>query len=154
MRKYIFLVFLLASLGPTSFGQQNPAGKPAKFKPPKVQSFLGGHRNGDSLNSATAKLLLALPLVVIDVAKNNYTVENYRFLYKKKAFNQNPETGKIEESFTLSAGDFTETPLPKVWIENVGLDLLKGEEFYFFEIIVHDKNGHRFLAPDLKLFIL
>ena len=154
MQKYISLVFLISTLGFTSFGQQNPAGKPGKFKPPEVQSSLGGHRNGDTVNSATAKLILPLPLVIIDIAKNGYTVENYRFLYKKKAFNQNPETGKIEESFTLSAGVFTKTPLPKVWIDNVGLDLLKGEELYFFEIIVHDKNGHRFLAPDLKLFIL
>lgn len=145
-------VIMIVAIVPGSQAQQTT--KPApKFKPPAVIVYLGGHKNGDSISKETAKMLLPLPLKVLDSKNNEYTVENYQFLYKKKSFVQDPETGKIQEVFTMSADIFKETPLPKVWIENVGIKLQKGEEFYFFDIIVRDKQGNRFLAPNIKLFI-
>ena len=145
-------VVMIGAIAPGLQAQQRNQPKP-KFKPPTVKVYLGGHLNGDSISKETAKMLLPLPLQVLDSKNNQYTVENYQFLYKKKSFVQNPETGKIEEVFTMSADIFKETPLPKVWIENVGIKLQKGEEFYFFDIIVRDKEGNRFLAPNIKLFI-
>lgn len=136
-------MLLLAFLMP-AFAQQS------KFKPPLVMSFLGGHRN-DTVTTETAKLILSLPLQVTDTKKTAYTIENYRFLYRRKSVAV--ENGEAVEKFTISAGTFTEVPLPKVWIDNVGLNLQPGEQFYFFDIIVHDKDGHRFLAPDVKIFI-
>lgn len=113
-------------------------------------SFLGGHYN-DTVSVETAKLILPLPLEVTDLQKNKYVMENYRFLYRRKS--TVIENGKPVENFTISAATFIDVPLPKVWVENVGRDLQPGEMFYFFDIIVHDKEGHRFLAPDLKIFI-
>ena len=152
MIKYLLCFVTLAAIAPGLQAQQKTLPK-AKFKPPTVIVYLGGHQNGDSISKETAKMLLPLPLQILDSKKNEYTVENYRFLYRKKSFVQNPETGKTEAAFTISAGVFTETPLPKIWIENVGYKLLKDEEFYFFDIIVKDKQGNRFLAPNFKLLI-
>ncbi len=143
---------MIAAIAPGLKAQQRTEPK-AKFKPPVVKTYLGGHKNEDSISKATAKIILPLPLKILDSKNIEYTVTNYRFLYRKKSFVQNPDTGKMEAVFTISADTFTETPLPKVWIENVGYNLLKGEEFYFFDIIVKDKEGHRFLAPNFKLFI-
>ena len=150
--KYLFGFVLLSALAQGSFAQQKTQPKVA-FKPPVVKVYLGGHSNGDSISKETAKILLPLPLLIIDSKKTEYKVENYQFLYRKKSYIPDAKTGKDEATFTISAGVFTETPLPKVWIDNVGLNLLKGEEFYFFDIIVKDKQGNRFLAPEFKLFI-
>lgn len=150
--KYLLCFTLVAGTATGLFAQQKT--EPAKkFKPPVVKVYLGGHQNGDSISKETAKILLPLPLLVIDSKKVEYAVENYQFLYRKKSFIQNAETGKPEEVFTISAGTFTATPLPKIWIENVGFKLQKGEELYFFDIIVNDKQGNRFLAPNFKLYI-
>ena len=152
MIKFLLCFTLLAGIASGVLAQQKTE-PTKKFKPPVVKVYLGGHQNGDSISKETAKILLPKLLQVLDSKKIEYTVENYQFLYRKKSFIQNAETGKPEEVFTISAGTFTETPLPKIWIENVGYQLQKGEEFYFFDIIVNDQQGNRFLAPDFKLFI-
>lgn len=152
MIKYLLCIIMIGAIAPGLQAQQKNQPK-EKFKPPKVNVFLGGHQNGDSISKETAKILLPLPLQVLDSKKNEYIIENYQFLYRKKSFVQNPETGKTETVFTISADIFKETPLPKVWIENVGYKLQKDEEFYFFDIIVKDTQGNRFLAPNFKLFI-
>ena len=149
-----FFVILISIVIPSIlFAQQKTTQPKPKFKPPVVKVYLGGHPNGDSLSTGTAKLLLPLPLLILDSKNTEYKVENYQFLYRKKSYIPGAKTGKEEVAFTISAGIFKETPLPKVWIDNVGFNLLKGEEFYFFDIIVKDKQGNRFLAPDYKLFI-
>lgn len=150
--KYLLCVVMIASIATGLQAQQKTEPK-AKFKPPVVKVFLGGHQNEDSISKETAKILLPLPLQILDNKNIGYTVENYGFLYRKKSFVQNPETGKMEAVYTISADTFTKTPLPKVWIDNVGYKLLKDEEFYFFDIIVKDKEGHHFRAPNFKLFI-
>lgn len=150
--KYLFYTLLLFAFTQELYAQQKSQPK-STFKPPVVKVYLGGHQNGDSMSKETAKLLLPLPLLIIDAQKTEYKVENYRFLYRKKSYIPNPDNGKDEITFTVSAGTFTETPLPKVWIDNVGFNLLAGEEFYFFDIIVKDKQGKRFLAPNFKLFV-
>jgi hypothetical protein len=150
--KYLACLVVFSAVSQGIIAQQKNQPNP-KFKPPVVKVYLGGHQNGDSISKETAKLLLPLPLQILDNKKNEYSVENYRFLYRKKSYIPNPDTGKDEITFTISAGIFTETPLPKIWIDNVGLNLLQGEEYYFFDIIVKDKQGNRFLAPNFKLII-
>lgn len=152
MIKYLLCFAMMGAIIPGLQAQQKSEPN-RKFKPPTVKVYLGGNQHGDSISKETAKMLLPLPLQILDSKNNEYKVENYQFLYRKKSFVQNPETGKIEEVFTISADIFKQTPLPKVWIENVGIKLQKGEEFYFFDIIVKDKQGNRFLAPNFKLFI-
>lgn len=150
--KYLICLGGMIALSSSLFAQQKSALQ-NKFKPPVVKVYWGGHSSGDSISKETAKILLPLPLLIIDSKKIEYKVENYQFLYRKKSYIPDPKTGKEAATFTISAGTFTDSPLPKVWIDNVGFNLLKGEEFYFFDIIVHDMKGNRFLAPEFKLFI-
>ncbi|HET7117622.1 MAG TPA: hypothetical protein VFI29_14100, partial [Hanamia sp.] len=62
-------------------------------------------------------------------------------------------TGKRETTFTLAADRFYSTPLPKVWIDNIQGRLQPDEQLYFFDIVVKDKKGRRFFAPELKITI-
>ena len=151
--KYLVSFVLFSAFTQGLFAQQKTTQPKPKFKPPVVNVYLGGHPNGDSISKETAKILLPLPLLIIDQKKEEYSVENYQFLYRKKSYIPAPKTGKEEAAYTISAGIFSVTPLPKIWVDNVGFNLLKGEEFYFFDIIVKDKKGNRFLAPNFKLYV-
>ena len=74
-------------------------------------------------------------------------------VYKEKGYIVDDETGKNEVTFTNVADRFDKTPLPKVWIDNIKGRLQKDEQLYFFDIVVKDKEGREFFAPELKITI-
>ena len=125
----------------------------AKFKPPTVQTFLGRNINGATVTIEEANQLVNLPLKITDEKSNVYTVLSYQFLYKKKSIVENEQTGKKEIAFTTVADLFKTTPLPEVWRNNISGALQKGEELYYFDIIVKDKLNRKFFAPELKIKI-
>ena len=127
--------------------------KVAKFKPPVVQTFLGRNINGATVTIDEANQLINLPLKITDDKNNVYTVTSYQFMYKKKSVIENEQTGKKEIVFTTVADFFKTTPLPEVWKTNIGGRLQKGEELYYFDIIVKDKLNRKFFAPELKIKI-
>jgi len=133
------------------FGQKS--GQVTKFLPPSVETIIGTHTDSNKVSTSEASQLIALPLKIRDKNNRAYSIETYQFLYKRKGFIQNPETGKVETIFTTVAQRFDTTPLPKVWIDNIKEDLKSDEEFYFFDIIIKDQSGRRFFAPSLKIFI-
>jgi hypothetical protein len=124
-----------------------------KFKPPIVQTFLGRNTNGATVTVEEANQLVNLPLKITDDKSNTYAVLSYQFLYKKKSIVENEQTGKKEVAFTTVADLFKTTPLPEVWRNNISGTLQKGEELYYFDIIVKDKLNRKFFAPELKIKI-
>lgn len=152
----ISLIALIVLLGKASFAQQNSKEekvvKVAKFKPPKVVSLLGVNSNGATVTIDEANQLISLPLKVIDSSKNNYTLDSYGFLYKRKGLVED-DNGKKQVVYTTVADKFDKSPLPKIWIDNIQNGFQSSEELYFFDIVVKDKMGRRFFAPDLKLTI-
>ena len=152
--KYFFLIFILSSSGLFSFAQENPVIiKVSKFKPPVVKTFLGVNQNGASVTSDEAAQLITLPLKITDDKNNVYPIDSYQFLYRKKGAIQDEETGKIQTTFTIQSERFNATPLPKIWIDNLKDGFQKDEQLYFFDIVVKDKEGRRFFAPELKITI-
>lgn len=153
-----FLLFLLCVFtGFFSFAQE-PQKKPqitkvAKFKPPVVKSFLGINTNGATVTGEEANQLITLPLKISDAQNNVYSIDSYHFLYKRKGVIEDEETGRKQVKFTTVADVFKTTPLPKIWIDNIQNDFQKGEEIYFFDVVVKDKTGRKFFAPDLKITI-
>ncbi len=133
-------------------GQAKGVTKIVKFKPPKVTSILGINSNGAFVTAEEANQLITLPLKVVDSAKNNYSVDSYQFLYKRKSVVED-ERGTKQVTYTTVADLFDKTPLPKIWVENIQDKIQKSEELYFFDIVVKDKQGRRFYAPDLRLTI-
>lgn len=151
--KPLALVIFLFSITQICFGQQKEViTKVPKFKPPVVKTFLGVSENGAQVTADEGKQLIGLPLKIVDDKNNVYPVSSYRFLYKQKSIIVNNE-GKKEVTFTIAADRFTTTPLPKVWIDNIKDRLQKDEQLYFFDIVVKDKEGRQFFAPELKITI-
>lgn len=127
--------------------------KEPKFKPPVVKTYLGVNQNGAEVTLDEGTQLVGLPLKITDEKNNQYRVVSYQFLYRQKSYILNDETGEKEKVFTISADRFQETPLPKLWIENIRQRLQPEEQLYFFDIVVKDKEGREFFAPEIKITI-
>lgn len=152
--KLLLPIFFLFSVNQISFAQQKEViTKVQKFKPPVVKTFLGINQNGAQVTADEGNQLVGLPLKIVDDKNNQYPVSSYQFLYRQKSYMLNEETGKKEVSFTIAAARFDKTPLPKVWIDNIKGRLQKDEQLYFFDIVVKDKEGREFFAPELKITI-
>ncbi len=154
--KHLFIFFLCIATSALSFAQvqQKPGiTKVAKFKPPVVKSYLGINTNGASVTVDEANQLITLPLKITDAQNNVYPIDSYQFLYKRKGVVEDEESGRKQVAFTTVADVFKTTPLPKIWIDNIQNSFQKGEEIYFFDLVVKDKEGRRFFAPDLKIAI-
>ena len=137
-----------------SFAQQKVViTKIPKFKPPAVKTFLGINQNGAQVTPDEGNQLVGLPLKIVDDKNNVYPISTYRFLYKEKGYIVDDETGKNEVTFNNVADRFDKTPLPKVWVDNIRGRLQADEQLYFFDIVVKDKEGREFYAPELKITI-
>ena len=152
--KFFLCVLFIFSLNQAAFSQDKTLiNKEPKFKPPVVKTYLGVNQNGANVTAAEGEQLVSLPLKVVDAKNNQYPVYSYQFLYKEKSYILNDETGKKETVFTVASDRFTTSPLPKVWIDNIKNKLQADEELYFFDIVVKDKEGRIFFAPELKITI-
>jgi len=127
--------------------------KEPKFKPPVVKTYLGVNQNGAEVTLDEGTQLVGLPLKITDEKNSQYPVVSYQFLYRQKSYILNDETGEKEKVFTISADPFQETPLPKLWVENIRQRLQPEEQLYFFDIVVKDKEGREFFAPEIKITI-
>lgn len=150
----IFLFIFLLSSSVNLFAQDKETiTKEPKFKPPVVKTFLGVNQNGAQVTVDEGVQLVGLPLKITDAKNNQYTIDSYQFLYRQKSYILDDETGKKEEVYTISADRFKSTPLPKIWVDNIKRRLQNGEQLYFFDIVVKDKEGRDFFAPELKITI-
>ena len=159
MRKKFYLILALSlALLP---GAVMLAQKPAKTTPPAggnskkplVKSSLGKISGNVSLDVASAGQLIGLPLKITDDKGLDYVISSYQFAYKRIGVTEDEATGKTSPQTDVTADRFTTTPLPPVWQKNILEGLHQGEELYFFDIIVFDKHGRRFFAPELKITV-
>lgn len=155
LTKIAFILALMLA-GTFCFSQKSPANasviKVTKFKPPVVSTVLGINGNGATITGDEANQLITLPLKITDASKNIYAIDSYQFLYKRKSTVED-EGGRRQVVFTTVADVFRTSPLPKIWIDNIQNGFQKSEELYFFDVVVKDKAGRKFFAPDLKLTI-
>ena len=106
-----------------------------------------------AVNHNLRKQIITLPLRIADEKNETYKISSYQFAYKRIGVTEDEETGKLSPQSDMVAQRFTETPLPELWKSNIIEQLHKGEELYFFDIIMLDKTGRLFFAPDLKITI-
>lgn len=155
---YLFVVVLLL-LGSSNriFSQTTPktTAKPVvKFKPPVVQVYLGNLTGKLAVAAAVeAKNLLTIPLKIVDTKNMVYPLVSYQFAYYRIGVTEDEETGKTSPSKDMVSNHFSSSPLPAIWQSNITETLHSGESLYFFDIIVMDKLGRRFFAPELKVTI-
>ncbi|MEP7106686.1 MAG: hypothetical protein ABI760_01865 [Ferruginibacter sp.] len=153
----ILLVSALVLLSGTVVLAQKPTkpGAPpgTNYKKPLVKCYLGKATGNTTMKADEAKQIISLPLMITDDKNVNYVISSYQFAYSRTGLTEDEETGKTSAQSDMAADRFTTTPLPAVWQKNIIEGLHKGEELYFFDIIVFDKQGRRFFAPELKISI-
>jgi hypothetical protein len=149
---------ILGLFSATLLVAQNPT-KPVvkivpKFKPPVVKSSIG-RATGTAFKVGVeeAKIIIAQSLIISDANNNKYMVASYQFAYKRVGVTEDEATGKVIPAKDMVARQFSSTPLPQIWIDNITEGLRKDEELHFFDIIVKDSQGRRFFAPELQLII-
>ena len=154
-----FILLVALMLYSTATTAQQAPKKPAytpipKFKPPVVKSYLAKLTGSAAVCSAEeGKQIITLPLRVADSKDFSYKISSYQLAYKRLGVTEDEETGKASPANDLVGQRFTETPLPEIWKSNITETLHKGEELFFFDIIVFDTQGRLFFAPDLKITI-
>lgn len=126
----------------------------SKAKKPFANTYLGKATGTIALSAEEAGQLVTLSLKIVDEKNVEYKISSYQLAYKRIGVTEDEETGKTSVQSDVAAQRFTTTPLPPVWQKNIIDGLHKGEELYFFDIIVFDKQGRRFFAPELKISIL
>ena len=125
-----------------------------KFKPPVTKSFLGKFTgNNAAISVEEGKAIIKEPLLVVDEKNNQYVISSYQFVYRRIGVTEDDSTGALVQETDIASDRFTTTPLPVVWQTNIADQLHSGEELYFFDIIVLDKQNRRFFAPELKIMI-
>ncbi|MES2848566.1 MAG: hypothetical protein V4685_05890 [Bacteroidota bacterium] len=161
MNKLLLIPFLLFTLALSAQVKPKPANtKPAaatpikKFIPPKVKTYLAKFTGSNAVCPAeVGKQIITLPLRIVDAQNTSYAITSYQLAYKRLAVKEDEATGVVTPTTDLVAQRFTETPITGIWKTSIQEQLQKGEELYFFDIIVSDGKGHRFFAPDLKITI-
>jgi len=128
---------------------------PPPFKRPNVKTYLGSTATGTlELSVESASRLISQPLRIIDDKNVGYLISSYQFSYKRIGITEDELTGKVSPQSEIVANRFYISTLPLVWQNNIKEGLQKGEELYFFDIVVISSSGFRFFAPDLKIIIL
>lgn len=121
------------------------------FKPPKLFTSLGVIKDSAIAPVDQVKAVISQPLYITDAAKNIYTVQSYQFLYKKRVVSEDANGNAIPATSIASQQFYDANPIPELWIKIMREDLKKGEEVFYFDIIVKDKLGRIMHAPDLKI---
>jgi len=158
--KFTFCIFLVtfAFLQCLPAFSQTPK-KPAapvlkKWIPPVTKTALGKYTGNTAvITAAEGKELIKQPLTITDDKNYSYKVSSYQFAYKRRGVTEDEATGKTSPATDIVAQRFSVTPLPELWVSNIEEQLRSGEEFIFFDVIVFDKIGRLFFAPELKITI-
>ncbi len=160
MLKALLAFFLCSSLAATAQVKPKatttkPAATPVKkFIPPKVKTYLAKFTGLNATCPAeVGKQIISLPLRIVDDKNNSYAISSYQLAYTRLAVKEDEATGAVTPTTSLVAQQFTETPITGIWKTSIEEQLQKGEELFFFDVIVSDGKGHRFFAPDLKITI-
>lgn len=148
-KKFIFLI-LVSIIGVSVNAQLKPG---VKVKQPLIYTYLGNVKDSVGVNAEDLKQMVKQPLRFVDAKNNEYALSSYMIVYKRLVTSQTEE-GEAYMTTTRSGGVFKFTPLPPVWIQTLELDLKKGEELFFTDVIVKAKSGILFYARNLKITVL
>jgi hypothetical protein len=141
------MLFLLIA-GCWSVMAQKPANK---YKPPKLVTQLGTAKDSVALSPEEIGKLVSMPLLITDAAGGKYEISSYQLAYKRMAYVEDEETGKVSPANSVVAELFRQTPLSKIWIIQIQDQIHQGESLIFFDVFVKDTKGRILRAPDLKL---
>lgn len=117
----------------------------------KLTTRFGGYKDSVTLTTAELKSVITSPLIVTDEKGATLTISNFQVAYRRQIISEDEETGKKFPSTQLVTELFTEPTLSSIWIKTIKRDLLPKEEILFYDIVVKDKKGLGYYAPNLKI---
>lgn len=145
-----FLLFLFATvLTVAATAQEKP--KPTTLKPPPLQSFWGKTKGGD-LPLEIVLTTIDSAIWVIDDKKNRYHISRFIVVHRSKDKYEDEKTGEIKSRYNSSADNVSNSPfLSALWQKNLYEIIKKEDEILITDIIVKDKWGYYYTAPDISI---
>ncbi|MDB5201428.1 MAG: hypothetical protein JWQ27_837 [Ferruginibacter sp.] len=152
-----FFVVLLSAGTVAVHAQKKPAVKAnviSKKNLPKLTTVLGTYKDSVAVSIDAAQYLVEQTLLVSDDKNNPYEISSYQVVYRKLGVTEDEQTGKVTPTTSVSTQLLRTTPLPPVWQNTLREQMKKGEQLWFIEVIVKDKAGHVWYAPNVKISFL
>ncbi|XVJ65470.1 MAG: hypothetical protein HEQ40_04640 [Lacibacter sp.] len=149
MRKSV-LILLMLTVG--TFGATAQQ-KPPTLTPPELQTFWSNSKGG------TIPLELVLNMIdstiwVIDGSKMKLSISRFMLVYRSRDRFEDEQTGEIKTRYNNTSVNIKNAGVPEEkWRKMLYENLKAGDEIWFTDIIVKDKRGNFFKAPDLKVVV-
>lgn len=130
--------------------QQKPA---PTLKPPVLHSFWGTTKGGD-LPLEFVLGVIDSSVWVIDDKKVRYNISRFIVVYRSKDKYEDERTGELKTKYNpISTYVRNSALLPAIWQKSLYEQIKKEDEILITDIIVKDKKGNFFTAPDIKIRI-
>ncbi|MBP6687665.1 MAG: hypothetical protein KA160_07370 [Lacibacter sp.] len=149
--RLLFVLFVLLFSIQTK-AQEKP--KPTTLKPPPFQSFWGKTKGG---NVPLEMVLTTIDsaIWVIDDKKTRYHISRFIFVIRSKDKYEDEKTGEIKSKFNSTATNVRNSGyLPALWQKNLYEIIKKDDEILITDIIVKDKFGYYYTAPEIKIKVM
>nr|WP_294908213.1 hypothetical protein [uncultured Lacibacter sp.] len=146
----LFAVLLVLLLSVQSKAQDKP--KPT-LKPPPLQSFWGKTKGGD-LPLEMVLGTIDSAVWVIDDKKVRYHISRFYVVHRSKDKYEDEKTGEIKTRFNSTATNVKNNGyLPELWQKNLYEIIKKDDEIIITDIIVKDRFGYYYTAPEIKIVV-
>ena len=151
LKRPVRLLFFLFATVLTVAAAAQVKPKPTTLKPPPLQSFWGKTKGGDlPLEMVLATIDSAV--WVIDDKKNRYHVSRFIVVHRSKDKYEDEKTGEIKSRVNTSADNVSNSPfLSALWQKNLYEVIKKEDEILITDIIVKDRWGYYYTAPDISI---
>ena len=150
IKSLLFLTIFVIGSVLHSPAQQKPT---PTLKPPPLQSFWGTTKGGD-LSLEFVLGVLDSAVWVMDDKKIRYSISRFIIVYRSKDKYEDEKTGEIKTRFNPNSTSVKNSALlPEIWRKNLYEMIKKEDELIIADIIVRDKKGNYFAAPDVKIII-
>lgn len=145
----VLISFFLLAVALQSKAQQKPA---PVLVPPKLQSFWGVTKGGE-LSLDFVLNIIDSAVWVVDDKKIKYRLSRFIFVHRSKDKFED-DNGELKTAFNTNSVTVRNAGyLPENWQKNLYEVIKKEDEILITDIIVRDKKGNFFKAPDVKIVI-
>lgn len=128
--------------------------KPTTLKPPPLQTFWGKTKGGD-LPLEMVLTTIDSAVWVIDDKKARYHVSRFIVVHRSKDKYEDEKTGEIKSKYNSTATNVRNSGyLSKLWQKNLYEIIKKEDEILITDIIVKDRFGYYYTAPDIKIKVM
>lgn len=146
---YLLLYFVFAH---GTFAQKPKP--PVTLKPPVLESFWGTTKGGELPLEFVLNIVDSGFVWVIDDKKVKYPLSRFMLVYRSKDRFEDEQSGEIKSRFNNNSTVIKNTGIvEEKWRRLMYENIKSGDELLITDIIVRDRRGEFFKAPDVKITI-